>query len=78
MSTIGLSPAQDVTLAAVKAMGMPTEVFRFTQYNGDQHDVECRDEGMAITLCEDRQDAAYVTDLDGNLIAGDLDFYNRA
>jgi hypothetical protein len=75
---VRLSPYQDATLAAVKAMGLPTEVFRFTQYNGDQHDVECRDEGMAATLCEERRDVAYVTDMDGNLIAGDLDFYNRA
>lgn len=77
MATVRLTDTQAATLAAVKALGMPTEVFRFTEHNGDQHEIECRNEGMAISLCDSHPAVAYVTDLDGNLIGGSAAAYHE-
>jgi hypothetical protein len=72
VAPVRLTAAQAVSLAAVKALDRPTEVFRFTEHNGDQHEIECSHEGMAIALCDSHPDLAYVTDLDGNLIGGEF------
>lgn len=77
MPTVRLTEAQAGSLAATKALGMPTEVFRFTEHNGDQHEIECRDEGMAVSLCDSHPALAYVTDLDGNLIGGSAAAYHE-
>lgn len=72
MVTIRLTDAQAAAVAATKALGLPTEVFRFTEHNGDQHEIECRHEGTAIALCDSHPAIAYVTDLDGNLLGGEF------
>jgi hypothetical protein len=56
---------------------MDTESFRFTDYSGDQFTRECRSIGQAIGIVDSDAAVAYVTDLEGNFVHGDLDFYQR-